>query len=647
MDQQRDLLERIGAIGAGTAFLTLSSYLWSTGGYLNTGYTILEWFFLIMGAVLLIRGLVLEPVLINRVFEGKLGLCAGVAVSILAVYATLQGWSGAYALASLSLFLLSALIIANSITKNALLDKMGAALTTSRAGLAAAIFVFACFSYYNGASIYAVSFFIGVEILAVADMRMKKVPTYLYAAIFFACLTLLTIVIMQVFPAFNTDELVIESYAAHMFLQGVNPYIPAATQGAFYYYHFPLAFVTPLTTGGYVTGLSYPSLSFLLYVPAMLFNFEPRWMLVGATAAAFLILCYQYRKVKELALIAALIVAIDIEVIYYPAGSVTDILWVVFLALSFLMRGHTKISGVLYGLSLASKQLPLIVLPFYLYMMYKEKGKTGAFYFAGSAAAAFFVVNAPFIAMGPGLWLSGLLSPETSPLLGVGQGIGMISFVGYFSLPSVYFLAMEAFAVILLFLFYVKEFNRYKYSFLAFPLIIFFFNYRFLLSYAIYWPFLALLALPEIAQTPKITVPKINWRSTEALALALFIIVPSGAALYLHTNSQIQINGISQPGNPVGVPGYITSMYVNVSSNPPINFRIFTAGQITTVNGLLWQAVSVTYGNGWALYYIEPMTPQSALQQGLAFKIEAYYGQQQGFYSSNGLVVNTTYGDTG
>jgi len=56
---------------------------------------------------------------------------------------------------------------------------------------------------------------------------------------------------------------------------------------------------------------------------------------------------------------------------------------------------------------------------------------------------------------------------------------------------------MELFTALMLLVLYIREYPRYKFSFIAFPVLIFFFNYRFLFNYVIYWPVIALVVLPD------------------------------------------------------------------------------------------------------------------------------------------------------
>ncbi|MEM4092828.1 MAG: hypothetical protein QW837_07280 [Conexivisphaerales archaeon] len=192
---------------------------------------------------------------------------------------------------------------------------------------------------------------------------------------------------------------------------------------------------------------------------------------------------------------------------------------------------------------------------------------------------------------------------------------------------------MEAFAALALLFLYIIKYNKYKYSFLAFPIIIFFFNFRFLFNYIIYWPVLAILMAPEAAKERRPEAIRVSWRSVEVAVMAALLIVPAGGAVYLHSSpGPYTVTGVSGYSDYLSLPGYITSMVVNVTGpGGQVLFRIFPSGSMTTINGLLWSALNISRGDGWTLYTIIPDDPSYALPQGTQFKLEVYYGDNQTF----------------
>jgi uncharacterized membrane protein len=99
--------------------------------------------------------------------------------------------------------------------------------------------------------------------------------------------------------------------------------------------------------------------------------------------------------------------------------------------------------------------------------------------------------------------------------------------------------------------------------------------------------------------------------------------VPLLTALAFHVQSSAKINSVGNFSNPLGLPGYVTMMNVNVSGINNLKFRIFTQGRMISVNGLLWKAVNVTHGDGWSVYTIELLDPRESLPQGVRSVLEA------------------------
>ena len=67
-------------------------------------------------------------------------------------------------------------------------------------------------------------------------------------------------------PGYGTDEVAFDQYAAQLLLHGINPYVHSMAR-AFSLFHVSPNGYTFRLTGQPVTSLSYPALSFLVYVP--------------------------------------------------------------------------------------------------------------------------------------------------------------------------------------------------------------------------------------------------------------------------------------------------------------------------------------------------------------------------------------------
>jgi len=643
------MLVRVSSLAAGTALLTLSAYFWWLGGYLGPVNLILQWAYALAGGAFVVRSLL--PDARNGFLEGRGGLLtSSLLLATLTYFLFDHGITSPYTIIEVYLAGFAIMVIVNSASKPPILQRKRAA--TVVAGTAFALISLGLVAYSFGDWPFT-AFFIFMFSLAVAGLtRWGRSVGRLFPIIFIVELAAIALLLVRGFPQLSSDELIYEAYAAHLVMVGGNPYATPSLAGAYSFFHIQfkeaVLFMTPLSTGGFVTWLSYPALSFLIYVPALLLDTDPRAVLFILTFLLLLVILIKYRRsgLWGLTLLVLLVILADPSAVYYPLTSVTDIGWAFLLALSLLFRKRPWAAGGLYGLSVAVKQIPLVVLPYYLYMIYRERGKGGAASFGLAGIATFLITNLPFIATSPAAWMSAIVSPEGGQLIGIGQGAGAISFLGYYALPYYYFLAMEALTAVALLTIYIYGYDRYRYAFLAFPIFIFFFNYRDLFNYIVYWPLLAIVVLPNANSELRAvvsTMKKAKWRRAEALLVAALIVTSVGLAAYAHGTTARQSSGaisISSVGafqDPLGVPGSVTSMAINVTSIlPAVQFRLFSEGPLISGNGLLWHEVNRTLGDGWVVYTIEPDSPSMALPYNSSqFRVEAYYGGYQAFYQGH------------
>jgi Predicted integral membrane protein len=75
-----------------------------------------------------------------------------------------------------------------------------------------------------------------------------------------------------IYPNALTDEIILQTYAAKVFIEGKDPYINSNMYGAFKYIVPNPLYVTPGLNGKLVEILLYPGMSVLAFVPVVLFN---------------------------------------------------------------------------------------------------------------------------------------------------------------------------------------------------------------------------------------------------------------------------------------------------------------------------------------------------------------------------------------
>ena len=173
-------------------------------------------------------------------------------------------------------------------------------------------------------------------------------------------------------PAYGTDEIAFDQYAAQLLRHGIDPYTHSMAQ-AFSLFHVSPDGYTFLLNGHAVTSLSYPALSFLVYLPFLLAGWSTQ-MAVAVNVAAWalgIVLTFVLlpRRLRPL----AIVVGSFAVYISYAVGGVTDALFVPATDRAPCTGGTTSPTAagpaawrgpVLLGLAMAVKQTPWLVLPF-------------------------------------------------------------------------------------------------------------------------------------------------------------------------------------------------------------------------------------------------------------------------------------------
>ncbi len=218
-------------------------------------------------------------------------------------------------------------------------------------------------------------------------------------------------------PAYGTDEIAFDQYAAQLARHGMNPYTHSMAQ-AFSLFHVSPDGYTFLLNGHTVTSLSYPALSFLLYVPFLIAGWSSQ-LAVGINVLAWaggVVLTFVLlpRPLRPL----AIVVGSFSVYISYAVGGVTDALFVPLLIGAVYRwdrfattRGPAAWRGpVLLGLAMAVKQTPWLVLPFLVVGIALEARRLGG----GRAAmrtAGRYVAIAVGAFLVPNLWFIAVVAP--------------------------------------------------------------------------------------------------------------------------------------------------------------------------------------------------------------------------------------------
>ncbi len=453
-----------------------------------------------------------------------------------------------------------------------------------------------------------------------------KVPEF--TLIYFIVISLL----FSSFARLGTDEEMIDYYSAHVFLEGMNPYIPSNTASVYSHFPFfsPVLYGTPLTTGGVVTNLGYPALAFLIQVPSNLFHFNPNYINTFFYLAFIIALYISLRKrgIKDLFPFLGLPILINANYLYFSEGGITDIIWIFFTFLS-LQSNRDSWKGIFYGLALSLKQIPLVLLPFYLYHLKKERHNV--IEFLVYSLVTFLVFNIYFIVKSPFYYFTDLISPETKNLLLISDGISQISAGNIFFLFKPFFDIAMVIIFIGEFYLFVKDYEFFRDSWVGFPFFIFLFNYRSLWNYLVYWP---LLLFGLDVNGGRVSVMRV----TKAVG-AVFLLLVS-FAVFFHYGFQsyddaihIEVIHVKEED------GLVKCILANVSFvNDPDGlkeikplFRIFPYDGMFSLNGMLWKSNSTFLTKGeWEIVNITPYLERENFPVQM-FEINAYYGNLLGY----------------
>jgi uncharacterized membrane protein len=304
-------------------------------------------------------------------------------------------------------------------------------------------------------------------------------------------------------PAYGTDAVAFDQYAAQLTLHGTNPY-GVSMAPALELFHVPVIFHTFQLDGASVTRLSYPAGSFLAYVPLLALGVKAQAGnivdLAFWVAGMFLL----WRLLPANLRWAAAIVMSAGTYLSYIFGGVTDTLYIPFVIAALYRWDRFGDSGertwvrwagpVLLGVAMSMKQTPWFLLPFLVLGVGFEARARGAAAaavrtsarYAVLAIGTFALINLPFIVLTPAAWAKDSLVPFLTPTIPDGQGLVDLALyehlgggrLSYFTLAGALFFlfGLALFAV---------HYERLKRAWVPLLLFSFFFPTRSLGSYLI------------------------------------------------------------------------------------------------------------------------------------------------------------------
>lgn len=306
---------------------------------------------------------------------------------------------------------------------------------------------------------------------------------------------------VRVAPAYATDEIAFDQYAATLALHGHDPYRHSMSPSFDRYQVSPDAYTYKLD-GQPVTSLSYPALAFEVYLPFLALGWSTQlavavnvlaWM--AAIALMFLVLP---RRLKPMALVLG---SLGVYV-GYAVGGVTDAVFAPLLigaAVGWnrfpVRRGFRCLMGpLLLGLAMAVKQTPWVILPFVVAGIVIESNAAAGRRRAASDGAryllisllGFLIPNLPFLVAGPGSWVRGLLTPVVGHAVPAGQGVvGLSLFLGLGGGSLTWYTTTAFLLMVALWLVYVAYYRSLRPLAFFVPAIVLFFSARSFGSYLV------------------------------------------------------------------------------------------------------------------------------------------------------------------
>jgi hypothetical protein len=331
-----------------------------------------------------------------------------------------------------------------------------------------------------------------------ANGAVGEVFAWTTALIIFAALIVWALQQLHAGSGYGTDELAFNQYAGQLAQHGLNPYAHSM-KGAFPEFRVSAGGYTYSLTGDRITQLSYPALSFLVYVPFLALGWTnqlaPMLDVIGWGITTLLIFGFLPRNHRVFALVlgsvgiyTSLAVIGLTDMVFMPLLVIAAYRWNRFDARSW----KSYVGPVAFGLAMAMKQTPWPVLPFLLAGLLIEEhnradlraGVRRAGAYLAAALCAFLIPNLPYMVTAPSAWVHGSLTPFISNLVPAGQGgivMSLLLGVGGGSLEA--YTVLSLLVLVLLLVAYCSSYPSLRPVAFFLPAVAYFFAER---SYAIY-----------------------------------------------------------------------------------------------------------------------------------------------------------------
>jgi uncharacterized membrane protein len=408
-------------------------------------------------------------------------------------------------------------------------------------------------------------------------------------------------------PSYGTDEIAFNQYAASIASHFHNPYIHSMGP-SFQLFHVSPNGYTFRLNGTAVTALSYPALSFLIYVPLLWLGLSTQ-MAVAVNIALWILAVLLTFYLLPMRLRALALIAGSLPILTgFTVGGVTDVVFLIPLIIAvYRWDRYPSLSGwrswvgpLAMGLAISVKQTPWPMIPFLLAAWWLEMRREGrqseALRVVGKYLAimggVFLLINAPFIVSNPSAWLQGVLTPIASNAVPAGQGLVALSvFLGIGGGNLIYFALLLLSVFVLFFYLFLVTYPKFKQLTVLTPSFVLFFSARSFASYFVVLALPALIALFSADNHARTDYPLVVSRSiirrgvlglASATLIAGLLAVTSAPPLRLQILSirttgqlatiiQVRVNVFNQTDHPVSPSftaqngGAVTAFWIRAS----------------------------------------------------------------------------------
>ncbi len=394
-------------------------------------------------------------------------------------------------------------------------------------------------------------------------------------------------------PGYGTDEIAFDQYAGFLAAHFHNPYLTSMLPSFKRYGVSPNSY-TFLLDGSVVSRLSYPSLSFLFYVPLEWIGIDQQSAIILNLVGWATGMIFMYRLLpREIKGIAIIVGSFSVYV-GYAVGGVTDALFVPFLivaafqwdrfGLSDMPWLRRYISPIALGIAMAVKQNAWLILPLICIALYIEdrhnisnqgNNLRRSVRYALITVVAFLLPNLPFILDSPLQWFSGIFQPILAHAIPAGQGIvGFSLFVGLGGGSLTAYSVLEFMALVFVIGAYVIGYRFIKQLVFFMPSFVFFFASR---SFGSYFVTMLPALIISLVSTSRIDAG-LDKSKVVSIYSAMLIALLAGFGVSILFKSPLQLNIVS----------------------------IHTTGEVQTIDQV---TVSVTNNSG------HPVTPHFSVQE--------------------------------